>query len=196
MSDYPLTHDDMKELAKELDRPLFTLEITQEDPFTAGQPARLARAEWFADLWQRFKFQPGAHLRRIHYVLISQPQGTVLMPDGSPYLNVTKPCFNLLNSASRDARYLNLVRPEWLVDRRNDEPVIYLPNNASDAELNIAGGLLENELRGFEVPQLELDSADDPAALSRGDLVRENHHERRVAAVVRALRHQPDHRLR
>jgi hypothetical protein len=156
MSDHLLTYDALKELAKDLDRPLYTLEVTQQDPFTVEAPARLARAEWFADLWQRFKFQPGAHLRRIHYVLISQPENTVLMPDGSPYLNLARPCFDLLNKASLDARYLNLVRPEWLVDRRNDDPVIYLPNDASDAELNIAGGLLENELHGFEVPQLEL----------------------------------------
>ena len=149
-------HAGLKALSKELGRPIFTLEVTQRDPFTAGRPARRAAAEWFAELWQRFDIQPGAHLRRIHYRLVSQEPGIVLMPDGSPYLNLDRPCFDLLCTASLDARYLELVPADDLVDRRNDEPAIYLPNDASDAEVTITGGLLENELNGFEIPALDL----------------------------------------
>ena len=151
-----LDHAALLALSKELKRPLYTLEITQRDPFTAGRAGRKAEAEWFAELWQRFDIQPGAHLRRIHYRLVSQEPGIVLMPDGSPYLNLDRPCFDLLCTASLDARYLGLVLAADLVDRRNDEPVIYLPNDASDAEVTITGGLLENELNGFEIPALEL----------------------------------------
>ncbi len=78
------------------------------------------------------------------------------MPDGSPYLNLDRPCFDLINTASLDARHLGLVSAADLVDRRNDEPVIYLPAYASDAELTIAGGLGVNELSGFTIPALDL----------------------------------------
>jgi hypothetical protein len=120
-------HAALKALSKELGRPPFTLEVTLRDPFTAGVPARRAAAEWFAELWQRFDIQPGAHLRRIHYRLVSEEPGIVLMPDGSPFLNLDRPCFELVCTASLDARYLGLVPAGDLVDRRNDEPVIYLP---------------------------------------------------------------------
>jgi hypothetical protein len=83
-----LDHAGLLALAKELKRPLYTLEVTKLDPFTAERPARREQAEWFAELWQRFEIQSGAHLRRIHYVLVSQEQGTVMMPDGSSYLNL------------------------------------------------------------------------------------------------------------
>ncbi len=54
MADHTLDHAGLKALAKELGRPLFTLEVTRQDPFTADVPARRAAAEWFAELWQRF----------------------------------------------------------------------------------------------------------------------------------------------
>jgi hypothetical protein len=151
-----LDHDALLALAKEHKRPLYTLEITHRDPFTADQPARRAAAEWFAELWNRFDIQPGAHLRRIHYVLISQEPGSVTMLDGSPYLNVYRPCFDELIKAGLDARYLGLIDPEWLIDRRNAEPAIYLVNEASDASLSMTGGLPDYELATFEVPRLEL----------------------------------------
>jgi hypothetical protein len=155
MVDYD--HAGLKELAKELDRPLSTLAVLARDPFTAGAPARKRDAEWFAELWRRFDIQPGAHLRRIHYVLVSQEPGTVLMPDGSPYLN-TDSCYNTLNTASLDARYLGLVPANDLVDRRNAEPVINASNEEEEAAaLAFTGGLLEHEPPGFEVPQLTVE---------------------------------------
>jgi hypothetical protein len=162
--DDALDHARLLALSKELKRPLYTLTVLQQDPFTAGQAGRLEAAQWFAELWHRFDIKPGAHLRRIHYLLVSQVAGSVLMPDGSNYLNLDRPCYDLLNSAALDARYLGLVPADDLVDRRNDEPVIFLPNDASDAELVSVGGLLENTLRGFEVPRLKLIS---PTILQR-----------------------------
>lgn len=144
---------DLGALARELHRPQYTLEVTRRDPFTAAQPARKAAAEWVADLWQRLNIKPGAHIRRVHYVLVSQPEGTVLLPDGTAYLNAEKP-YELLNTSSLDARYLRLISANDLVDRRNHEPVIYLPNDASDPELDLIGELPENELRVFDVPSL------------------------------------------
>src|SRR5260370_29349949 len=97
----------LKALAKELKRPFYTVTVSKNDGFTAGMPARKAAAEWFAQLWTRFRIQPGAHIRRIHYVLVSQPEGAVLMPDGKPYLN-TSECADDLYKASLDARFLGL----------------------------------------------------------------------------------------
>src|SRR4051812_11043248 len=77
----------LEALAKKLGRPLYTLTVTQQDPFTADIPARKARAEWFAELWHRYNCRSGSHLRRIHYLLVSQVAGEVLMRSGSPYLN-------------------------------------------------------------------------------------------------------------
>jgi hypothetical protein len=119
---------DLRALAKELGRPLGTLRVLGSDPFTAGdEEHRLRNAEWFAELWERFDVQPGAHLRRIHYVLVSQLLGSVKLPDGSDYVNIER-CYHLLNRASLDAPYLQLISASDLVDRRNDEPMIYLVN--------------------------------------------------------------------
>jgi hypothetical protein len=55
----------------------------QNDPFYVGTDAAHAWGEWFAELWQRFGYSTGVHLRRIHYQVVSQEQ-TVYMPDGKP----------------------------------------------------------------------------------------------------------------
>ena len=43
----------------------------KNDPFFVGAPAQLARAEWFARLWDENNFPRGTHLRRVHYRLLS-----------------------------------------------------------------------------------------------------------------------------
>jgi hypothetical protein len=43
----------------------------KNDPFYAGSPAQRAKAEWFAELWARFGYTTGVHLRRVHYRLVS-----------------------------------------------------------------------------------------------------------------------------
>jgi len=92
------------------------------DPFCLHQPARQRNAEWFAELFERFGFGQGVHIRRIHYRIISQDT-PVLRPDGRPYLN-TASAWALLVNASRDARYLGLVPGDAFVDRRNPDPEI------------------------------------------------------------------------
>ena len=89
MADYD--HAGLKELAKELERPLSTLQVLSQDPFTAGVPARKAGAEWFARLWKKraaLGVQPGQklHIHGFHYILVSQ-SAPVKMPDGKPYEN-------------------------------------------------------------------------------------------------------------
>jgi hypothetical protein len=95
------------------------------DPFYITN-GRTEAAEWFADLWLEHGFGRGTHLRRIHYVLVSNP---VRMPNGAPYEN-TERCWGVLGDAGRDARYLGLVDAEDFVDRRNPAPVVHLLNPA------------------------------------------------------------------
>ena len=95
----------------------------QNDPFYTGTPNDWALGQWFAGLWQAFGYQGGVHLRRIHYQIISQDPG-VLLPNGEPYEN-TMECWDLLNLASKAARYLGLVSASAFVDRRNAEAAVY-----------------------------------------------------------------------
>jgi len=90
------------------------------DPFYAGTETQQAMAEWFADI---FGQTTGTHLRRIHYRLVSR--GDVVRADGRLYEN-DKNSWDYLGNASRFARYLGLVDPEDLVDRRNPSPDIYM----------------------------------------------------------------------
>lgn len=55
----------------------------KNDPFYTGSPAELAKARWFAELWQRFGGQE-AHIRRIHY-RTQAFEPPILKPDGKLY---------------------------------------------------------------------------------------------------------------
>jgi hypothetical protein len=79
-------------------------------------------AEWFAGE-AVFGSSSGAHLRRIHYRLVAR--WDVERTDGKLYENDLN-SWQYLNKASRVARYLGLVDPEDIVDRRNPEPHIYM----------------------------------------------------------------------
>jgi hypothetical protein len=155
MSD-PLTYDDLKALAEELNRPLKTLYVLspQGDPFMAGRESRERDAQWFGALWRRFRFRSGAHIRRVHYVLISQSDSEpVLMPNGERYIN-SEYCYDLLNSASLNARYLGVIALRDLVDRRNDEARIYYDGEASDPIIEIKGGFNVYAAPSVELPRL------------------------------------------
>lgn len=92
------------------------------DPFYAEVPHREEAAHWFADIWDRLGFQHGVHLRRTHYVIVSQSD-PISKPDGTPYLN-TENDWKFLGVASLAARYLGLIPADALVDRRNPDPVV------------------------------------------------------------------------
>jgi hypothetical protein len=68
----PRGYDDIKHLAKHLQCPITEILAlsTRHDPFYAGQPGRRTKAVWFAQLWQEVALAT-AHLRRIHYRLVS-----------------------------------------------------------------------------------------------------------------------------
>ena len=60
------------------------------------------------------------------------------MVDAMAYEN-TEDCWEKLMRISNAARYLDLVPAEDFEDRRNDAPMIYLPNDFSDAALELFG---------------------------------------------------------
>jgi hypothetical protein len=93
------------------------------NPFNAGSPAQLRDAEWFLEVWERFGFRHGAHVRRVHYIIASDHDPPVC-PNGMPYTN-TAECWDFIGLASRAARYLDLVDPTAFVDRRNPDPKLY-----------------------------------------------------------------------
>ena len=72
MFDYP----SIKALAKASDRPVKDLLALSQvnDPFYAGVGHRAQAAHWFGGIWSAHA-GVGAHLRRIHYRLVSPREG-------------------------------------------------------------------------------------------------------------------------
>lgn len=118
-------YEQIKTLAKDRRQRITDLIVLapQNDPFYCGQPAQRSAAEWFAELWQRFGYRTGVHLRRVHYQLVSQHAAT--LPDGSTYAN-TEECWKALGAAGCAARYLGLVDPEAFEDHRNPDPHVFV----------------------------------------------------------------------
>jgi hypothetical protein len=115
-------------LAKNLGRSVKDLMPLHEnnDPYYAGRESRRVNGQWFAEIWHRFEVTRGTHLRRLHYRLVVQPKGEVLLPDGNPYCNFDSH-WNLLVSAAGNARHLGLVDADAFVDRRNPDPRCFAP---------------------------------------------------------------------
>jgi hypothetical protein len=153
-------HAGIKALAKAHGFDMKSVTVTQHDPFTAGGTGansgtggRIAGAEWFAELYERLEITADAHMRRIHYKLVSQDPPMPML-DGEPYINTEK-CEEVLERTSLDARYLGLVPP--FVDRRNPEPTIYLDDAEADDGVITANTYEDNELKSYSisVPAIE-----------------------------------------
>jgi hypothetical protein len=130
-----LDYDSLKSTAKSIGRTvkdLLALAVNN-DPFYAGAPFRRRAAEWFADIWSKYG-ELASHLRRLHYRLVSE--ATIRKPDGSVYQNMDGDWKDLM-AASLAARYLDLVPFDGLVDRRNDEPMIFGQNLEADPDQEI-----------------------------------------------------------
>lgn len=119
-----IDHATIKDLAKEhrLRVADFLALDPSNDPFYIGRPAQVEQARWFLSLWERFGYTQGAHLRRIHYQLVSQENP--VRADGLRYEN-TEGCWNYLCSASKYARILGYIEPTGLVDHRNPSPTMW-----------------------------------------------------------------------
>ena len=80
-----MDYSTIKALAKEHGRRVTDLIVLapQNDPFYVGTNNDQTMAAWFAELWDRFDYTSGVHIRRVHYQIISQ-ETPVLLPNGKP----------------------------------------------------------------------------------------------------------------
>jgi hypothetical protein len=141
-----VNYEEIKLLAKEMKRPVTRLIALapNNDPFYVGTPTDKLWGAWFRDLWHEFRYTTGVHIRRMHYAIVSQ-NPPVKMPDGTPYEN-TESCWKKLTEAAKAARYLEYVDPAAFVDRRNDDPVVWIdPDNKQEAEFSVTSGAYEDE---------------------------------------------------
>jgi hypothetical protein len=123
----------------------------KNDPYFAGAESNRAQAEWFAALWDRFDFPRGVHLRRIHYVLVSQEPPVALLGGGG-YAN-TEACFNELIDASRAARHLGMVAPDAFEDHRNPRPLLFADPPLPEGYDGEPSWFLE-DLLGWHLPRI------------------------------------------
>lgn len=121
----------------------------KNDPFYTGGDASKEKAWWFAELWQRFGYTMGVHLRRVHYHTISQEE-PVKRHDGKPYEN-TERDWDYLCQAGKYARDLGLVDVSAFVDRRNPEPII----NCNPFELEEPGIVVD--FKDWHLPVVDSD---------------------------------------
>jgi hypothetical protein len=128
-------------------------------------PRRCKAAQWFGNVWVRLELGNGAHVRRVYYVIISQRK---------PLLNVYRTVYTNTHSnwralvtACRDARLLDLVPVTAFVDRRNDEPLIYLPNNPEQAWLSTLWREPSVEITAVEMPHVPALYLRSPTILQR-----------------------------
>jgi hypothetical protein len=124
----------------------------QNDPFYAGTPGDWEMARWFAALWNAFYQGQNMHIRRVHYQIISQDP-PVLLPNGLPYEN-TERCWDVLNQASKMARYLRLVDPGAFNDRRNPDPVVFAQYRNYNPQVRARLGLWRDDLKLPDFPGL------------------------------------------
>jgi hypothetical protein len=146
-------YEALKEMALSLGRPVYTL-IVQDagaDPFYAELPMRELRAHWFKEIWDRLDIQPGAHLRRVHYKLVSQSP-LIRLPrevNGTlEYIN-TFICWQFLGDAASDARYLGLIPCNHIVDQRNAGTEVRYDGDETPARIGV--GQDPNGLDGMEM---------------------------------------------
>lgn len=132
-------YDAIKSLGKATGRTIPDLLVLarQNDPFFAGSEASRAKAEWFAELWQRFGFTTGVHLRRVHYRLVTL--ASIAKHTGERYEN-NKADWSYLGEAGKAARYLGLISPDAFIDRRNPAPHVFDDGTPAPASPGWGGG--------------------------------------------------------
>lgn len=129
-----ITYESLKAAAKQKGMKVTDLIALSpsNDPWAAGKPADVRLARWFAELWQSFGYTEGVHIRRMHYQIISQDPPVELPDDSGAGYENTERCWDILNAAAKQARYLGYVDPLAFVDRRNPQPVIYNAGQPDD----------------------------------------------------------------
>ena len=149
-----ITYEQIKQLARQTGQRVTDLIplAPQNDPFYTGTPGDWALGQWFASLWQAFQYTSKVHIRRVHYQIVSQ-HPPIAMPNGLPYEN-TENCWNVLNQASKAARYLQLVDPAAFNDRRNPDPIVYASHEVPEPQVRVRGRLWASQLQLPDFPDL------------------------------------------
>lgn len=134
------SHQKIKEMAKNMKVKVTDLIALapKNDPFYIGTRNHKIVASWFKQWWYLLGYYKGkkAHLRRMHYQILSSQSFTPQMHDNTTYLNTDK-CWEYLCDASRYARLLGLVDPALIIDKRNPAPVYPELNAPCDPSLTI-----------------------------------------------------------
>ena len=149
-----MNYEEIKVLAKQMKTPVTELIALapSNDPFYVGAQAQRVAAEWFADVFNGFGIASNVHIRRIHYRMISQ-ETPILIPNGKPYEN-TEECWKHLNSASKYARYLDLVDSALFVDKRNPDPVIFNHRSEYAPGVTVANNVSLDSVELYSIPSL------------------------------------------
>jgi hypothetical protein len=152
----------LKDLAQQMGRKVTDLIALSRnhDPFYVGTPAHITNGKWFAEIWQRFGLTDGIHIRRMHYLIVSQKE-PVLLPNGTNYEN-TQQCWDFLSDASEKARYLGLVEFSAFVDRRNPEAIIYPTFTAPEPKISVddSGWILQSLPLFPDLPNYSIENYD------------------------------------
>ena len=118
-----MNYETIKQLAKENNmrvKDLCSL-APNNDPFYVGRPADIESAEWFENIWLNSGYSHGVHLRRIHYRVVSMK---IAKPKGDIYENSDGDWY-YLQTAAKNARYLDLVDMDAFIDNRNPDPYCF-----------------------------------------------------------------------
>jgi hypothetical protein len=89
-------------------------------------------------LWVKRQFDPpdvelASPIGGVHYVPVAA--GDVIKPDGTPYLNTRRDYLWLVELAANAVRWLGYIDAAWIVDKRNDAPVIFRSPDWGDGTL-------------------------------------------------------------
>ena len=127
---------------------------TGRDPFALDTPAAHRDAAWFLEHFQRLVGERRIDLHGFHYVLVAA--GGVIKPNGEPYRNTHADDVWLSDVAGKRARWLRYIDFNRIDDNRNDEPVIYRPDQPSPPAARISA------VAGFySLAEIEEASPDD-----------------------------------
>ena len=194
-----LDHERLKALSRQLGRPLSTLYALSgaNDPFVAGQPARRAAAEWFAEVWNDLgvaRLPPAPHPLRRHVAGPADPDAQRrAVHQHRRVRRLPQPC-RARRPPSRPRRSGGPRRPQERGARHLSSG---RERRASQHRLHAQRPhvrLGADHAAGALLPPLAAVAADDRAAVPRRGVVREVDDERRPDAARRVLRRQHRHR--
>ncbi len=129
--DNPKGPDELKEFAKDngVNMGDILALARQNDPFACGTKTQIEQAEWFLNLWNKFGYTTGVHLRRIHYQIVSQRERST--HTGETYQNTVEHWGYLCESA-KFARSLRYVPVNAFEDHRNPPPITFVTPRGND----------------------------------------------------------------